>query len=234
MSLIRIIETKDGSHTLYREDIDETYHSRNGAIAESMHVFIKNGLQYFIEKNPSIQTINILEVGFGTGLNAALTFQSNTSTKRTINYVSLEPYPLGAEILDKINYFIENEEMHRVFLQMHKTAWGIPYNTNGFCLTKCKTRLQEYHPEILFDVVYFDAFAPEKQPELWTTESLRHVRELMTVGGILTTYCAKGQFRRDLAALGYTVEKLQGPPGGKREMTRAMNDGKPGIVISNQ
>lgn len=219
MNRTRIIHTMDGSHTLYREDLDETYHSKRGALTESLHVFIRNGLQYQLERNPQARAINILEVGFGTGLNAALTYRFAASAKYAVHYVALEPFPLGKEIIDKINYFEGDHEMRHFFQRMHGSPWNAPFETNGFILTKSKTRIQEFQHGISFDIVYFDAFAPEKQPDMWTPDVMKRIYQLTNAGGVLTTYCAQGAFRRNLIAAGFSVTRLPGPPG-KREMIR--------------
>jgi len=220
MSKTRIIKTLDGSDTLYREDIDETYHSRNGALTESLHVFVGNGLEHHIEKNPQVRATSVLEVGFGTGLNAALTCRFAAFAKRAVNYVSLEPFPVEEKVVNRINYFENDPEMRALFQDIHKAPWELPWSAGGFTLIKRRVPLQDFATGDTFDVIYFDAFAPEKQPEMWTLDVMRQLHDLMNPGGVLTTYCAKGEFRRNLVAAGFAVQRLPGPPG-KREMIRA-------------
>lgn len=220
--LLEIRQTKDGSNTLYVPNLNEHYHSVHGALQESRHVFIKHGLEYLLHTKKDIK---ILEVGFGTGLNAILTFPFALSNKAFIQYDTLEKCPLGPEVVEKLHYnkFILNPELQDTFREMHECPWNepvsiIPY----FTLQKIQEPLEEFHsPDSYYDIIYFDAFAPEKQPELWEDAMFEKLYMATRPGGILVTYCAKGSFKRSLKAAGFEVEALPGPPG-KREMTRGV------------
>ncbi|HEY4650546.1 MAG TPA: tRNA (5-methylaminomethyl-2-thiouridine)(34)-methyltransferase MnmD [Pontibacter sp.] len=217
---LEIRQTKDGSNTLYVPELNEHYHSVHGAMQESQHVFIKHGLEHALEQKPDVK---ILEVGFGTGLNAILTFPFALAQKAFVQYDTLEKFPLTQEVVEQLHFerFILNPELFDYYKQMHAAPWNqpvdlIPY----FTLQKIHETLEEFcSPDAYYDVVYFDAFAPEKQPELWTEEVFAKLFKAVRPGGVLVTYCAKGAFKRNLKAAGFTVEALPGPPG-KREMTR--------------
>jgi len=215
---IQFKETHDGSKTLYRPDINETYHSIHGALNESMHVFIKMGLDEF--KN---QNINILEIGFGTGLNALLTLLNKTENQE-INYTSLETIPLSDEITNQLEYhtLIEHPQSKVLFESIHQVDWNKEIEIKkGFWLHKIENSIQETDlPKNHFDLIYFDAFAPNKQPELWEIEIFDKMFDILKLNGKLVTYCAKGQVRRNMNESGFATERLQGPPG-KREMLRA-------------
>ena len=218
---IQIITTGDGSHSLLNTALNETYHSVHGARRESVHVFLKNGLEYFLEKN-SKETIHIFEVGFGTGLNALLTAEFAQDRQQKISYTSIEAFPLSIEIVDRLNYPASDHEKG-IFQKLHTVPWEGEASINDFfALKKIKTTLQQIQVrENSLDVIFFDAFAPSKQPELWEITMLEKVCRALTSGGIFTTYCAKGQLKRDLKSLGLFVETLPGPPG-KKEMVRAL------------
>jgi tRNA U34 5-methylaminomethyl-2-thiouridine-forming methyltransferase MnmC len=218
---VEIITTSDGSHSLLNKELNETYHSVHGAIQESVHVFIKNGFDFLVQQaNP--EKMAILEIGFGTGLNALLTVQHAASLKNQITYTSLEAYPVSEEIWSKLNY-PSSDEMQAVFKDLHQAAWNMEASiTDNFKLTKLYQTLQDTTlTPASFDLVYFDAFAPSKQPEMWTLEVLGKVVDLMRPEAVFVTYCAKGQLKRDLKSLGLTIETLPGPPG-KKEMVRAV------------
>lgn len=210
-----IIITTDGSHTIKNETTGDTYHSVHGALQESQHVFIKNGLEYFLSQHPQSE-IKILEVGFGTGLNALLTLQTFPDIE--IEYSTLEPYPLADEIFRALNY-----QGRETLLRLHECEWNAPCSiVKNFTLIKLQSTLNETKlPEKHFDVVYFDAFAPNSQPELWTQEAFAKIKSAMSVPSVFVTYCAKGQVKRDLKAVGFVVESIPGPPG-KREMIRGL------------
>ena len=217
----KIIVTGDGSHSLYLPHLNETYHSSHGALTESKHVFIEAGLNHWL-KNEGGDTLKVLEVGFGTGLNAFLALDFATKAEVNVEFTSLEPFPLDEEIYSQLNY-TENlgPRATEVFLQLHQAPWDqvIPIS-NHFRLHKVLGKLEEFETETQFDVVFFDAFAPSKQAELWEYDILAKTVGLMAAKAVLATYCAKGQFKRDLTALGLQVETLPGPPG-KKEMVRA-------------
>ena len=214
-----IIITEDGSSSIYVETLDQSYHSIHGALAESQHIFIKDCLEYF---NPD-REVNILEIGFGTGLNALLSLAYARKNNIRVNYFTVEKYPLTGEEYLMLNYasFTENISQSD-FEKLHLAQWGqkIPVFEN-FVLTKAlcdirKMELEEDH----FEVVYFDAFSPDKQPELWTEEVFRGINKSMKKGGILTSYSVKGNIKRALKASGFSIEKIPGPKG-KREILRA-------------
>jgi tRNA U34 5-methylaminomethyl-2-thiouridine-forming methyltransferase MnmC len=220
---IKIVESEDGSHTLFHTGLNETYHSMHGAVQESEHVFIQAGLE---QKIPAPEnTLHIFEVGFGTGLNAWLTYKRVAGTDLKVVYHSIEPFPLGEEIYSKLNYVqtTEDEALRDFFSTLHKAPWNeeVTLNSN-FTLKKIKSRLEEYQlPVGIFDIIYYDAFAPSKQAEMWLPENIQKAHALLNKGGLLVTYCARGQFKRDLKAVGFLVETLPGPPG-KKEMTRGV------------
>lgn len=217
-----IRQTKDGSATLYVPELNEHYHSVNGALQESMHVFIRAGLE-FMGQNQS--EIKILEVGFGTGLNALLTIQQNLIFQKKIFYHTLEKYPLTPNLIKEMHFeqFILNPELLDYLQPLHTSPWNEPTNiTPDFTLLKSETDLQTYlFPEEHYDLIYFDAFAPEKQPELWTDAIFVKLFVALKWKGCLVSYCAKGSFKRSLKAAGFIVDALPGPTG-KREMTRAI------------
>jgi len=220
---IKIITTDDGSHSLYVPDLKETYHSTHGAWQESQHVFIKHGLDFMMERE-KLEKLNILEVGFGTGLNAILSVQWMLGADTQIEYHTLEPFPLDLELINQLNYgeFIKEESLIDIYHKIHACNWqaSIPI-TENFSIVKHQTKLEDFKTNVKFDLVYYDAFAPSKQAELWTLEMIQKVSDMMSEGGVLVTYCAKGQFKRDLRAAGLEVETLPGPPG-KKEMVRGV------------
>ncbi len=213
-----LILTEDGSSSLYVPEIDECYHSSHGAIQESRHIFIEAGLQRCHKSE-----INVLEVGFGTGLNAFLTMMEAERSGKQIQYVSLEKYPVELEKALRLNYPEElSAEKKSYFELIHLSAWNKKVQvTPFFSLEKVETDFTQYTPEKKFDVVFFDAFSPEKQPEMWTQERFELIFEHCNDGAILTTYCAKGAVRRSMQTAGFTMERLAGPPG-KREILRGI------------
>ncbi len=223
---LKLIETEDGSHSLYVPELNETYHSFHGAYRESVHVFLLYGLEHWAVHHPEKEPIRIFEVGFGTGLNAWLTLVWGEQNKRPVLYHSIEPFPITEDIYQKLNYTQVDETIQQFggyFQEIHKATWDqgdaiTPY----FNMKKEQTTLQDVqlYPS---DVVFFDAFAPSKQPELWAKDLLKKVVDSMNPGGVFVTYCAKGQLKRDLAELGLKVETLPGPPG-KKEMVRGRKD----------
>lgn len=222
----RIIEkTDDGSATLFVPELNEHYHSTKGARTESQHIFIDMGLKASTATSP-----RVLEIGFGTGLNAWLTLKEAESSCREVHYTGLELYPLAWEMVEQLGYIPSSEQQHaaELFKQLHTAPWEKEIQlTPHFTLLKQETdaNLLKAETDInklsSFDVIYFDAFAPEKQPEMWSQELFNRLYVLLNKDGILTTYCAKGIIRRMLQAAGFTVERLPGPPGGKREILRA-------------
>lgn len=221
--LHEIIITKDNSHTIYLPHLNEHYHSIYGAIQESKHVFIKNGLEYFLNAQPC--EIKILEVGFGTGLNALLSgLKSTAIPETTIYYTSVELNPLPEDVVRQLNYAElaeENETAQNIFKKIHAAAWNEAVTiNNNFVLHKIHGSIQQVQLLENYHIIYFDAFAPEKQAEMWTIEVFQKLFNHMLPGGVLVTYCAKGIVKRTLRSAGFVVEALQGPPG-KREMIRA-------------
>lgn len=221
---LSIFATEDGSHSLVHQTLNETYHSRHGAIQESQHVFIKNGIAFWLERNIS-KPVKILEVGFGTGLNALLTLEQTILLSDQVEYTTLEPYPLSEKLTSQLNYpqIISFESSRVLFSELHAAPWNQSIAiTPNFTLNKQEGRIQEI--SLVFenyDLVFFDAFAPTKQPDMWQSSIFEKIHAAMKPRGILVTYCAKGQVKRDLKSLGFEVESLPGPPG-KREMIRAM------------
>ena len=214
-----VIITSDGSHTLFVPKLNETYHSRHGAVQESAHVVVKEGFEFISSKN----TLSILEVGFGTGLNAWMTLLAANHSKRIVKFTSLEAYPLDWELVSQLNYLSQPDAVDsEIFAKMHHCSWGIDCQINSFfSLKKLKLKLQEAVFESEFDLIYFDAFAPLIQPELWTEEIFELMFKSLRSGGVLVTYCAKGSVKRALKAVGFYLQSIPGPPG-KREMTRAI------------
>lgn len=220
----RVIEkTADGSATLFVPELDEHYHSVKGARTESQHIFIDMGLS----ATPN-EAVSVLEIGFGTGLNALLTLEAADDLKKKVHYTGIELYPLDWQEVAVLEY----SDSPR-FEQLHSAPWEektiitdrftlvkVKEDANRFVSTNVKLIADE--PERGFDLVYFDAFAPEKQPEMWSQQLFDQLYNIMKQGGILTTYCAKGVVRRMLQSAGFIVERLPGPPGGKREILRAI------------
>ena len=226
-----IFITSDGSTSIHLPDWNEQYHSKHGAIQEAYHVFIKAGFEKFLDtisqKKESTQTnLSILEIGFGTGLNAFITFLEADKKNIKIDYVGVEAYPVAANEVEKLNYVAElkAENNQLVFNEMHTTSWDEKHTiSDDFNLTKRKQFFADIDDENTFDVIYFDAFGATNQPELWTEEIFQKMFTALKVGGILTTYAAKGSVRRAMQSVGFTVERLAGPPG-KREMLRAVKN----------
>jgi len=222
MSEIRLIETQDGSHSLYVPELNETYHSFHGAIQESAHVFIRMGLHYYLDKFQS-HKIKILEVGFGTGLNALMAYKDLTKKKIRMWYDTIEPYPIEEGIWKKLNYVekMDFEGGQEIYDQLHNSPWETKNElSEGYLFTKHKNKLESIElPDHHYDLVFFDAFAPNKQPELWELDQLKKVVASMKDDAVFVTYCAQGQFKRDLREAGLEIESLPGPPG-KKEMVR--------------
>ncbi|MDA9277485.1 tRNA (5-methylaminomethyl-2-thiouridine)(34)-methyltransferase MnmD [Polaribacter sp.] len=213
-----IIITSDGSTTIQLPDWNEQYHSKHGAIQEAYHVFLDTGF-FKID----LQEIAILEIGFGTGLNAFITFLEAKKLQKKVNYVGVEAYPISMEEFQKLNYVSELKalEFQSVFDEMHRISWEKEHSiSKDFQLLKRKQFFQDIQDTAAFDLIYFDAFGAQNQPELWTEAIFLKMYKAMKKEGVLVTYSAKGSVRRAMQAVGFMVEKLPGPPG-KREMLRA-------------
>lgn len=213
-----ILHTHDGSTTIHIEEWDECYHSKFGAIQEAQHVFIKNGLSLFKD-----QSISILEIGFGTGLNAFITFLESKKLGLQVDYFGIEAYPISQTEIKEMNYVSElkAESDEAVFETMHSCPWEEKINLKiDFDLTKKKQFFYEIEYVEQFDLIYFDAFGYRVQPELWTFEIFKLMFKALKKNGVLVTYAARSIIKKNMQEAGFTVEKLQGPPG-KREMFRA-------------
>lgn len=217
-----LIRTDDGSSTLFSPALQETYHSRKGALSESRHVFIAEGLQHAFRRFGLL--LNVLEVGFGTGLNTLLTFQEVRKQGLKVWYTALENNPISPDLINVLDYAnaTGHPEDEDIFRRMH----DLPFNTAGeisdnFILEKrfCDVReFSETHHR--YHLVYFDAFSPKVQPELWTSDVFRRIHSCMHPNGVLVTYSSKSDVQRTMKECGFDVEKIPGPPG-KREMIRA-------------
>ncbi|RIH63205.1 SAM-dependent methyltransferase [Mariniphaga sediminis] len=212
--------TADGSGTLYLPEMNEQYHSLNGAVTESKHVFIEMGYRFHSAPNPVI-----FEVGFGTGLNCLLTADLAEKDQRSVFYIAIEKYPLSSETIKKLDYgrFIQGKG-RELFSSIHECVWDVPVQlTPWFTLLKLKADFtgNEWQIPQHCDIIYFDAFGPDKQPEMWSLPNFLHLSQLMSPGGVFVTYSAKGMVRRQLTEVGFTVERLPGPPG-KKEMLRGI------------
>lgn len=213
-----LIETQDGSHSLFNEQYGVSYHSKYGAIQESEHVFIKAGLATVM---PARSNVRIFEMGFGSGLNAFLSLLTGERADKGIYYEAVEAAPLDMEQAAQLNYADQLGKGHDHFLALHKANWDQETVIKpDFSLLKWQQRLEDAPLSGNFDLVYYDAFAPSAQPELWELPALEKVYNAMNSGGVFVTYCAKGVVKRCLKEIGFRVEGIPGPPG-KREMTRA-------------
>lgn len=213
-----IIQTLDGSTTIQIKEWNECYHSKFGAIQEAQHVFIKNGLSLF--KNKSIA---VLEIGFGTGLNAFITFIESQKMQQDIDYVGVEAYPISSNEVISMNYIsaLNAENESHIFNKMHECNWEEQIIlSKTFTITKRKKFFEEIDDIEKFDLIYFDAFGYRVQPELWSTAIFQKMYNALKKNGVLVTYAARGVIKRNMIEVGFTVEKLDGPPG-KREMFRA-------------
>jgi tRNA U34 5-methylaminomethyl-2-thiouridine-forming methyltransferase MnmC len=215
---IEIRTTADGSKTLYLPEIDENYHSCHGAIQEANHVFIKNGLSEFKEK----QSISVFEMGFGTGLNALLTLVWAQENEIHVDYEGVEAYPISPELCFQLEYpECLNVNKKNDFEKMILAEWNQTVQiSHYFEIKKNDLKIENWSSDKKFDIVFFDAFGPRVQNEVWEIDVLKKMFDVLLPGGILVTYCAQGQFKRNLKSLGFELESLPGPPG-KREMIRA-------------
>ncbi|OWY19304.1 SAM-dependent methyltransferase [Sphingobacteriales bacterium UPWRP_1] len=218
----QLITTADGSHSVFVPQLNEHYHSIHGAIQESEHVFINAGL---LQLPTAITWVNLLEIGFGTGLNAFLTFLHNLAfLQRHITYTGIEAYPIDPSLAKQLNYVqqLNAQPYEPIFTALHTCPWQQTTSiAPNFTLLKQQTLLQNLQFAPQYHLIYFDAFAPTVQPELWTAAVFEQMYRALLPGGILCTYCAKGTVKRTLKEVGFAVEALPGPPG-KRQMTRAI------------
>jgi tRNA U34 5-methylaminomethyl-2-thiouridine-forming methyltransferase MnmC len=215
-----LIVTQDGSHSIYSEQYGVTYHSKYGAVTESLHVFVDAGLRFKAAVQPEV---SVLEVGFGTGLNAFLSLLEAERRNLLVRYVGVEAYPVPTSAAEGFNFAeqLGVPARHSDFCRLHTCAWERRAKlSEHFWLHKKQIRLEAYRPTQQFDLIYFDAFAPQAQPELWTERIFDMLYKSLRPEGFLVTYCAQGHFKRTLKQVGFEVERLPGPPG-KREMTRA-------------
>lgn len=213
-----IIITSDGSTTIHIPEWNEQYHSKHGAIQEAYHVFIKHGLSLFSEEK-----VNILEIGFGTGLNAFITFLEHSKQGLNIHYTGIEAYPISSEEIKQLNYVKELDAVkdQAIFDTMHTCNWETDTVINNrFSLLKQQKLFKEIDQKDCYNLIYFDAFGARVQPELWTEDIFKIMYESLQKNGVLVTYSAKGSVRRAMQTVGFEVERLPGPPG-KREMLRA-------------
>ena len=216
MTQLEVRQTSDGSKTLYLPDLDETYHSSHGAIQEAMHVFIEHGLKF---TSPKTKELTIFEMGFGTGLNAFLTAQWAQKNYQEIRYIGIELHPVPEEIWKQMDYVQDEVEMYSKIMS---TEWGHFLEIHpDFHLKKIEQDIHQLQTAEKVDLIYFDAFGPRAQSEMWELPVLTKMHELLNTGGVFVTYCAQGQMKRNLKSLGFSLESLPGPPG-KREMTRAI------------
>jgi tRNA U34 5-methylaminomethyl-2-thiouridine-forming methyltransferase MnmC len=215
-----IIITSDGSHTIYVPELNEHYHSIHGAVQESALVYIKNGLDY-CKANP----VNIFEVGFGTGLNTLLSVVYSRDDERMFNYTSIEKDPLGISVINTLNHWsFAGSEGRQVFEKIHNKKWGISQKiSSNFNLKKIKGDIINDKIAGKYDLIFFDAFGPDKQPDIWSPDVFEKIAGITSSGGIFVTYSAKGEVKRLLKANGFKIEMLPGPPG-KREMIRAIKE----------
>lgn len=216
--MLKIIETADGSSSLYNEELDEHYHSIHGSVREAAHVFIKMGLEHLPQKE-----ISIFEMGFGTGLNFMMTYAANEKLGKSIRYTSIEKVPLKEELTAEMNYLkvMNREDLKEVYDKIHQVEWEEYASiADVVSLRKLEGDIEDYIHTEPFDLIYFDAFGPRVQPHLWEKPIFEKMYNQLNTGGVLVTYCAKGAVRRTMQEVGFEVERLPGPPG-KREMLRA-------------
>lgn len=222
MENLSFVLTSDGSRTLFNEEVGEHYHSKNGAVQESIHVFLNTGLRYFIE-NTRFQEISILELGFGTGLNFLISAEYCLKNKITLDYTGIEAYPLREEMIIDTGYeSYVSENLWNSFISQYTQGQKTSVSIEESCLLKIvPNKLLEFNSQRLFDVIYFDAFAAIHQPEMWNQESLKHISKYLKTGGVFVTYAITGDLKRTMRGLGFTIEKVPGA-AGKREMLRAI------------
>jgi len=216
----KIVTTADGTTSIHITETEEQYHSNHGAILEANHVFIQSGLQYLISKTS--KPISIFEMGFGTGLNCLLTCLASVKENISIHYTGIESSPVNLAEIEQLNFHTQLGIQKEEFLKLHQLEWEKKHQINDqFSFFKTREMLQNYSAKEKFDVIYYDAFGSQTQPELWTRAITDKLFDMVQPNGVVVTYSAKGSFRRDLAASGFFVERITGPPG-KRHMIRAV------------
>jgi tRNA U34 5-methylaminomethyl-2-thiouridine-forming methyltransferase MnmC len=231
--MLEIVKTTDGSNTIFNAEVGEHYHSTHGALQESMHVFVNSGLQYFLNNNPAPSksppegetlkdVVSILEVGFGTGLNFLLSADFSKNKNINLDYTGIEAYPLGLDMINQTGYDkYASPGIWQEFINNYEDLLLSPIQLNAFCklqIADCK--LADFESEKQYDIIYFDAFASARQPEMWDEAAISHTIQFLKPGGVFVTYAITGNLKRALKALGCKVEKAPGAPG-KREMLRA-------------
>lgn len=223
-SHLQLTPTADGSNTIYNAQVGENYHSRNGAVQESRHVFLEAGFQYFLQHTNSLQSsVSVLEVGFGTGLNFLLTADYCTAAQVNLQYTGIEAYPLNFDMLSQTGYqqYVA-DDVWSGFLSSYQSSFDNAVAINSYCdLSIAHTVLHEFISRTQFDVIYFDAFAVAHQPEMWGEAAITHTLQFLKPGGVFVTYAITGNLKRIIKSLGLKVEKAPGAPG-KREMLRAV------------
>lgn len=224
MTNLQFVTTADGSKTIFNPTVGENYHSKHGALQESKHVFLKSGLQFFLENNKQ-NNVAILEIGFGTGLNFLLSADYCVENQISLNYTGIEAFPLPYDMISTTGYEVYvQSEIYKSFLKQYKASLENAVNLNNYCeleIANCK--LDEFNTAKTFDVLYFDAFAAIHQPEMWSIEALEQCCKYLKPGGVFVTYAITGNLKRAMKSLGFTIEKAAGAPG-KREMLRAIKN----------
>lgn len=216
----KIFLTEDGSHSLFSEKHGVSYHSKYGAIQETEHVFINAAFRHQLPSS----SLSILDIGFGTGLNAFMTLLEAKKENIQVNYTAIEAFPVSLENASNFNFHEILHQPAEEFLQLHQVDWENAHRiSDNFIFEKKQMRFEELNFQNQFDIIYFDAFAPNAQPELWEENILQKMFDALKTGSVLTTYCAKGVVKRTFKKVGFTIEAIPGPPG-KREMTRALKN----------
>lgn len=221
--MLEIVRTEDGSNTIYNSEVGENYHSKHGALQESRHVFLRSGLEYFLSIN-NTNSVSILEVGFGTGLNFLLSADYCTTQNITLDYIGIEAYPVPESMIAQTGYDeYVSPEIWKQFISLYPGSLRHPVELNKNCqlqIANCK--LNDFSSDRKYDIIYFDAFAVSYQPEMWDEAAITHTLRFLKPGGIFVTYAITGNLKRTIKGLGLKVEKAPGAPG-KREMLRARN-----------
>jgi tRNA U34 5-methylaminomethyl-2-thiouridine-forming methyltransferase MnmC len=219
---LKIVATADGSNTIFNPQVGENYHSRHGALQESRHVFLKAGLEYFISERQA-KDVSVMEVGLGTGLNFLLTADYCTQNDITLNYTGIEAYPLSEDMISSTGYqqYVQ-PAIWEAFIANYQQSMQSTVQLNPHCqLQTANCQLSDFKSEAQFDIIYFDAFAAQHQPEMWNEEAIGHTIQFLKPGGVFVTYAITGNLKRMLKAMGLQVQKVPGAPG-KREMLRAL------------